>query len=103
MCCNLLSEGHVFICVIQPSLFMVVSGILLGFSAASAEFTYTTLILIIWKYYVLFLSLYTQHTYRIFSNLIRTSFANFLHEKKLVRGSNLYLSFNRPLPTRQTD
>ena len=31
--------------VIQPSLFMVASEILLGFSAASAEFTYTTLIL----------------------------------------------------------
>ena len=45
--------------------------------------------------------------YRIFSNLIRTSFfffADFLNEKKkLVRGSNPHLSFNRPLPTRQTD
>jgi len=24
-------------------------------------------------------------------------------KKKLVRGSNLHLSFNRPLPTKQTD
>ena len=31
MCCNLLSEGQVCICVIQPSLFMVASKILLGF------------------------------------------------------------------------
>jgi hypothetical protein len=29
--------------------------------------------------------------------------ADFLKEKKLVRGSNPHLSFNRPLPTRQTD
>ena len=36
-------------------------------------------------------------------NLIRTSFADFLNEKKLVRGSNPHLSFNHPLPTRQTD
>ena len=42
--------------------------------------------------------------YRIFSNLIRTSFCRFLkRKKKLVRGSNPYLSFNRPSPTRQTD
>ena len=37
-------------------------------------------------------------------NLIRTSFfADFLNEKILVRGCNPHLSFNRPLPTRQTD
>ena len=36
-------------------------------------------------------------------NVIRTSFCRFLKRKKLVRGSNLHLSFNRPLPTRQTD
>ena len=37
-------------------------------------------------------------------NLIRTSFCQFLkRKKKLVRGSNPHLSFNRPLPTRQTD
>jgi len=31
-------------------------------------------------------------------------FADFLNEKKkLVLGSNPHLSFNRPLPTRQTD
>ena len=42
--------------------------------------------------------------YCIFSNLIRTSFCQFLKRKKtLVRGSNPHLSFNRPLPTRQTD
>jgi hypothetical protein len=41
--------------------------------------------------------------YRIFSNLIRTSFCRFLKRKKLIWGSNPYLSFNRPLPTRQTD
>jgi len=43
--------------------------------------------------------------YRTFSNLIRTSFCRFLKRKikKLVRGSNPHLSFNRPLPTRQTD
>ena len=36
--------------------------------------------------------------YRIFSNLIRTSFCRFLkRKKKLVRGSNPHLSFNRPL------
>ena len=29
-------------------------------------------------------------------------FADFLNEKKLVRASNPHLSFNRPLPTRQT-
>ena len=41
---------------------------------------------------------------RIFSNLIRTSFCRFLkRKKKLVRGSNLHISFNRPLPARQTD
>ena len=28
--------------------------------------------------------------------------AEFLNEKKVVRGSNPHLSFNRPLPTRQT-
>ena len=37
--------------------------------------------------------------YRIFSNLIRTSFCRFLKRKKLVRGSNPRLSFNRPLRT----
>ena len=37
-------------------------------------------------------------------NLIRTSFCRFLKRKrKLVRGSNPYISFNRPLATRQTD
>ena len=36
-------------------------------------------------------------------NLIRTSFCRFVKRKKLVRGSNPHLSFNRPLPTRQTD
>jgi len=37
-------------------------------------------------------------------NLIRTSFCRFLkRKKKLVRGSNPHLSFNRPLPTRQPD
>ena len=42
--------------------------------------------------------------YRIFSTLIRTSFCRFLkRKKKLVRCSNPHLSFNRPLPTRQTD
>ena len=42
--------------------------------------------------------------HRIFSNLIRTSFCRFLKEKKkLVRGSNPHLSFNRPLSTRQAD
>ena len=36
--------------------------------------------------------------YRIFSNLIRTSFCRFLKRKrKLIRGSNPHLSFNRPL------
>ena len=36
--------------------------------------------------------------YRIFSNLIRTSFCRFIkRKKKLVRGSNPHLSFNRPL------
>ena len=36
--------------------------------------------------------------YRIFSNLIRTSFCRFLkRKKKLVRGSNPHLSFIRPL------
>ena len=35
--------------------------------------------------------------YHIFSNLIRTSFCRFLKRKKLVRGSNLHLFFNRPL------
>jgi len=43
-------------------------------------------------------------TYRIFSNLIRIRFCRFLkRKKKLRRGSNPHLSFNRPLPTRQTD
>ena len=38
------------------------------------------------------------NTYRIFSNLIRTSFCWLLkRKKKLVRGSNPHLSFNRPL------
>ena len=38
-------------------------------------------------------------------NLFRTSFSRFLKrkKKKLVRGSNPHLSFNRPLPTTQTD
>jgi len=37
-------------------------------------------------------------------NLICTSFCRFFkRKKKLVRGSNPHLSFNRPLPTRQTD
>ena len=35
--------------------------------------------------------------YRIFSNLIRTSFCRFLKRKQLVRGSNPHLSFNCPL------
>jgi hypothetical protein len=36
--------------------------------------------------------------YRIFSNLIRTSFCRFLKrkKKKLVRGANRHRSFNRP-------
>ena len=52
----------------------------------------------------LLIYLYLQIIYRIFSNLIRTSFCRFLKRKKmLVRGSNPHLSFNRPLPTRQTD
>ena len=42
---------------------------------------------------------YTVYS-RIKSALV---FAGFLIEKKLVRGSNPHLSFNRPLPTRQTD
>jgi hypothetical protein len=51
----------------------------------------------------IFIALGTETTYRIFSNLIRTRiqsalvFADFLNEKKLVRGSNPHLSFNRPL------
>ena len=37
-------------------------------------------------------------------NLIRTSFCRFLkRKKKLVRGCNPHLSFNRPLHTRQTN
>ena len=38
-------------------------------------------------------------------NLIRTSICRFLKrkKKKLVLGSNPHFSFNRPLPTRQTD
>ena len=37
-------------------------------------------------------------SYRIFSNPIRTSFCRFFkRKKKLVRGSNPHLSFNRPL------
>jgi len=37
-------------------------------------------------------------SYRIFSNLIRTSFCRFFkRKKKLVRGSNPHLSFKRPL------
>jgi hypothetical protein len=52
---------------------------------------------------------YKVHIYRIFPNLIRTRiqsalvFADFLNEKKSVRGSNPHLSFHRPLPTKQTD
>jgi hypothetical protein len=42
-------------------------------------------------------------TYRIFSNLIRTSSCRFLKRKKKVLGSSPHLSFNHPLPTRQTD
>ena len=40
---------------------------------------------------------YSLLKYRIFSNLIRTSFCRFLKrkKKKLVRGSNPHLSFNR--------
>jgi len=30
-------------------------------------------------------------------------FGDFLKEKKSLHGSNPHLSFNRPLPTRQTD
>jgi hypothetical protein len=33
----------------------------------------------------------------MFSNLIRTSFSDFLNEINVVRGSNPHLSFNRPL------
>jgi len=46
-----------------------------------------------------------SNVYRIFSNLIHTSFCRFLKKKKkkLLRGSNPHLSFKRPLPTRQTD
>ena len=41
---------------------------------------------------------HVEAIYRIFSNLIRTSFCRFLkRKKKLVRGSNPHLSFNRPL------
>ena len=36
-------------------------------------------------------------------NLIHNSFWQFLKRKKLVRGSNPHLSFDRPMPTRQTD
>ena len=37
-------------------------------------------------------------------NLIRTSLCRFLkRKKKLVRGSNPQLSFNRPFPTMQTN
>ena len=36
-------------------------------------------------------------------NPIRTSFSRFLKQKMSVRGSNPHLSFNSPLPTRQTD
>ena len=44
------------------------------------------------------------NNYCTFSNLIHTSFWQFLkRKKKLVHGSNLHLSFNRSLPTRQTD
>ena len=41
--------------------------------------------------------------HRIFSNLIRTSFCQLLKRKNLVCGSNPHLSFNCPLPTRQSD
>jgi len=44
-------------------------------------------------------SLYTVYS-RMYSALV---FADFLNEKMLVRASNPHLSFNRPLPTRQTD
>ena len=42
---------------------------------------------------------YTVYS-RIYSALL---FASFLNKKNLVCGSVLHLSFNRPLPTRQTD
>ena len=49
-------------------------------------------------------NIYIYIIYRVFSNLIRTSFCRFLKQKKKsVRGYNPYLSFSRPLPTRQTD
>jgi hypothetical protein len=41
--------------------------------------------------------------YFLESNPHYVVFADFLNEEKLVRGSNPHLSFNRPLPTRQTD
>jgi hypothetical protein len=43
--------------------------------------------------------IHLHYIYRVFSNLIRTSFCRFLirKKKKLVRGSNPQLSFNRPL------
>ena len=58
-----------------------------------------------WNDACMFLKVYTLSTkyYRIFSNPIRVSFCRFLKQKKSVRGSNPHLSFNRPLPTRQTD
>jgi len=67
--------------------------------------------------YCIVLSLrHVQRLYHLFQNpahdresnphaiIIRTSFCRFLKRKKqLVRGSNPQLSFNRSLPTRQTD
>jgi len=60
--------------------------------------------------YLRFLFDSPSYIYRIFSNPIRTwiqsalVFVDFLNEKtKLVRGSNPHISFNRPLPTRQSD
>jgi len=56
-----------------------------------------------WIYVILIA--YRVYEYRTFSNVIPTSFCRFLKrkKKKLVRGSNPHLSFNRPLRTRQTD
>jgi len=48
--------------------------------------------------YILYILEFNPHP-----NLICTSFCRFLKRKKLVHGSNPHLSFNCPLPTRQTD